>query len=225
MSTETLQVVDFDGNWNTETAQFVESSGLARVGREYATVGVFGGQSSGKSTLLNLLFGTGFEVMNATIRKQTTQGIWLSRAKDLPLFILDIEGTDSAARGEDHMAFERKSSLLAMALCDVVIVNMWEHDVGRQDAANLTLLRTVFEVNLQLRTDSTRTLLLFVLRDRSQAPLEMLEQTIRGDVSRVWRDVAKVSQTLNILIYLYMRVCSYLFVARAIRTGRVLTVL
>ena len=49
-------------------------------GSDYQTVAVIGCQSSGKSTLLNLLFDTTFEIMDETQgRQQTTKGIWLNR--------------------------------------------------------------------------------------------------------------------------------------------------
>jgi protein SEY1 len=41
----------------------------------YHLVAVFGSQSTGKSTLLNRLFGTEFAVMNEKTRQQTTQGV------------------------------------------------------------------------------------------------------------------------------------------------------
>jgi len=37
-----------------------------------------------------------------------------------------------------------------MATSNVIIVNLWEHQVGLYQGANMGLLKTVFEVNLQL---------------------------------------------------------------------------
>lgn len=77
---------------------------MIRRGTDYRTVAVIGCQSSGKSTLLNLLFDTTFEVMDeAKGRQQTTKGIWLNRNKEGDLIVLDIEGTDSKERGEQRM--------------------------------------------------------------------------------------------------------------------------
>jgi GTPase Era involved in 16S rRNA processing len=68
---------------------------------DYRSVAVIGCQSSGKSTLLNLLFDTSFETMdNARGRQQTTKGIWMSKSGDSKVLIFDIEGTDSKERGE-----------------------------------------------------------------------------------------------------------------------------
>jgi len=76
-------------------------------------------------------------------------GIWMSRGKDMDVLIMDVEGTDGRERGEDQ-DFERKSALFSMATSNVIIVNLWEHQVGLYNGANMGLLKTVFEVNLQL---------------------------------------------------------------------------
>lgn len=93
-------------------------------------------------------------------RRQTTKGIWLSKnkresidgsAKKMAenILVMDVEGTDGRERGEDQ-DFERKSALFALATSEVLIVNIWEHQVGLYQGANMGLLKTVFEVNLQL---------------------------------------------------------------------------
>jgi protein SEY1 len=46
--------------------------------------------------------------------------------------------------------FERKSALFSLASSEVLIVNLLEHQVGLYQAANMGLLKTVFEVNLAL---------------------------------------------------------------------------
>ena len=85
--------------------------------------------------------------------------------------VMDVEGTDGRERGEDQASttphaviydnlmsnrliaqqdFERKSALFSLASSEVLIVNMWEHQVGLYQGANMSLLKTVFEVNLGL---------------------------------------------------------------------------
>ena len=77
---------------------------MVKCGNDYRTVAIIGCQSSGKSTILNLLFGTTFEVMDARKgRGQTTKGIWMNRNQDGNILVLDIEGTDSKERGEQRM--------------------------------------------------------------------------------------------------------------------------
>lgn len=127
------------------------------AGFNYHLISVFGSQSTGKSTLLNYLFGTQFGVMSEQERRQTTKGIWMSKNKRAEggsgmaenILVMDVEGTDGRERGEDQ-DFERKSALFALATSEVLIVNIWEHQVGLYQGANMGLLKTVFEVNLQL---------------------------------------------------------------------------
>lgn len=99
--------------------------------------------------------------MSELERRQTTKGIWLSKNKLQNqgtdestrmadnILVMDVEGTDGRERGEDQ-DFERKSALFALATSEVLIVNIWEHQVGLYQGANMGLLKTVFEVNLQL---------------------------------------------------------------------------
>ena len=65
------------------------------------------------------------------------------------ILVMDVEGTDGRERGEDQ-DFESKSALFALATSEVLIVNIWEHQVGLYQGANMGLLKTVFEVNLDL---------------------------------------------------------------------------
>lgn len=146
-----MQLVSYNEQFASEFDPYLDRVGLTPLGFGYHTVSVMGAQSSGKSTLLNLLFHTGFRTMDATAgRSQTTQGVWAGRDPEAPILLLDLEGTDSRERGEEAANFERKSSLFALALSEVLVINLWAQDVGRFNAANLALLRTVLELDLQL---------------------------------------------------------------------------
>jgi hypothetical protein len=106
-----LQLIDDNKEFNTELSRFMkEKWNLANCGFDYNVVAVFGSQSTGKSTLLNRLFHTNFSVMDEQSRQQTTKGIWLSEARERPMLIMDVEGTDGRERGEEQ-DFERKSAL------------------------------------------------------------------------------------------------------------------
>ncbi|CAD5189587.1 unnamed protein product [Musa acuminata subsp. malaccensis] len=63
---------------------------------------------------------------------------------------MDLEGTDGRERGEDDTAFENQSALFALAVSDIVLINMWCHDIGREQAANKPLLKTIFQVMMRL---------------------------------------------------------------------------
>ena len=150
-----IQVIDENKTFTPNLPAYFELEGVLRQGFNYHIISVFGSQSTGKSTLLNALFGTGFGVMAENERRQTTKGIWMSKNKQDQskmaenILVMDVEGTDGRERGEDQ-DFERKSALFALATSEVLIVNIWEHQVGLYQGANMGLLKTVFEVNLGL---------------------------------------------------------------------------
>ncbi|KAI7827928.1 root hair defective 3 GTP-binding protein [Kickxella alabastrina] len=190
-----LQLIDDEQNFSEELPNYMQNKwGLEDSGFNYDVVAVFGSQSTGKSTLLNRLFGTRFDVMNEGQRKQTTRGIWADRGTDgMPILILDVEGTDGRERGENQ-DFERKSALFSLAISEVLIVNMWETMVGLYNGANMGLLKTVMEVNLQLfgGNRNSKTLLYFVIRDHvSSTPLSSLADTLNIDLQRIWDGLSR----------------------------------
>ena len=189
-------------------SQYLIADGVSLAGFNYHVVSVFGSQSTGKSTLLNHLFGTEFEIMCENERRQTTKGIWMSRNSPnnrkraqmaSNILIMDVEGTDGRERGEDQ-DFERKAALFALATSEVLIINIWEHQVGLYQGANMGLLKVVFEVNLELflkgkPTKSTqKSLLFFVIRDHlGTTPLSNLRNTLLADLNRIWAGLNKPS--------------------------------
>jgi len=195
-----LQLIDDNKEFNEDLNRFMkEKWNLANSGFDYNVVAVFGSQSTGKSTLLNRLFHTNFSVMDEQSRKQTTKGIWLSEARERPMLIMDVEGTDGRERGEEQ-DFERKSALFSLAISEVLIINMWENMVGLYQGANMGLLKTVLDVNLQLfqNKGAARTLLLFVIRDFvGNTPLKNLQKTIEDDMHKIWNELSKPENLQN----------------------------
>ncbi|KAH7837002.1 hypothetical protein Vadar_008364 [Vaccinium darrowii] len=188
------QLIDANGEFNVAGLdKFMKTVKLAELGLSYAVVAIMGPQSSGKSTLLNHLFGTNFREMDAFRgRNQTTKGVWVAKAVGIEpcTIVMDLEGTDGRERGEDDTTFEKQSALFALAVADIVIINMWCHDIGREQAANKPLLKTVFQVMMRLFSPR-KTTLLFVIRDKTKTPLEYLEPILREDIQKIWDTVSK----------------------------------
>lgn len=198
------QVIDEEKEFNPNLNDYLQTTRVAEAGFNYHLISVFGSQSTGKSTLLNHLFGTTFSVMSETERRQTTKGIWLSKNKRETssgtkmadnILVMDVEGTDGRERGEDQ-DFERKSALFALATSEVLLVNIWEHQVGLYQGANMGLLKTVFEVNMQLflkdKNSTPRSLLFFVIRDHlGVTPLSALQNTLIQDLTKIWSSISK----------------------------------
>mmetsp|Transcript_3606 Transcript_3606/g.10191 ORF Transcript_3606/g.10191 Transcript_3606/m.10191 type:complete len:90 (+) Transcript_3606:89-358(+) len=70
-----VQIVNGEGSLDRSgLTSLLESCGVEGAGLEYSLIAIMGPQSSGKSTLLNHVFGTSFREMDARSgRSQTTQ--------------------------------------------------------------------------------------------------------------------------------------------------------
>ncbi|KAE8699428.1 Protein ROOT HAIR DEFECTIVE 3 [Hibiscus syriacus] len=66
----------------------------------------------------------------------------------------------------------------------------WCHDIGREQAADKPLLKTVFQMMLRLFSPR-KTTLMFVIRDKTRTPLENLEPALREDTQKIWDSVPK----------------------------------
>lgn len=224
---EAIQLIDENKKFNENVLDYVTAGNSSNGSSEYRIVAVFGSQSTGKSTLLNHLFSTSFGVMDETSRQQTTKGIWLAvspgvsttkvvelrqidnelggntqnRLVNDTIVVMDVEGTDGTERGEDQ-DFERKAALFALATSEVLIVNLWETQVGWYQGANMGLMKTVFEVNLSLfgraKLDAAsdhKVLLLFVIRDHTGVTSkESLSATLTRDLLRIWDSLNKPAE-------------------------------
>ncbi|KAG4955469.1 hypothetical protein JHK85_041849 [Glycine max] len=175
------QLIDGDGAFNVAGIEnFMKEVKLSECGLSYAVVSIMGPQSSGKSTLLNSLFCTNFTEMDAFKgRHVSTTPIHSLQQSNLAITI-----------NKDDTTFEKQSALFALAISDIVLINMWCHDIGREQAANKPLLKTVFQVMMRLFSPR-KTTMLFVIRDKTKTPLENLEPVLREDIQKIWDSVPK----------------------------------
>ncbi|CAG9476072.1 unnamed protein product [Plasmodium vivax] len=231
MDTKT-QIIDYDGNIMEDLKEWMIRNKLANLGFNYNVIAILGSQSSGKSTLLNNLFKTSFDVMNTKLgHSQTTQGLWLSfdtfedssagpseqgstTRKVNPTLILDVEGNDSKERGDNRLTFEHRSALFSLALADCVIVNLWYHSLGNFTASNYGLLKTVMEVNLELfqqDENCPKTILLFTVRDWFEefASIDIVKNKIVEEyLNKIWTEMKKPpeAEKVNISNYFIVEV-------------------
>lgn len=210
---DALQIINEEKLFNDQILEYINKTTPSSIGNNYHIVSVFGSQSTGKSTLLNNLFNTNFDVMNDGKRQQTTKGIWMAYSPLISttnkyshssenIFVMDIEGTDGRERGEDQ-DFERKAALFALSTSEILIVNIWETQIGLYQGANMGLLKTVFEVNLNLfgknkltsNDNNHKVLLLFVIRDHvGITPLQALADTLTSDLITMWDNLNKPAE-------------------------------
>ncbi|KAG6782097.1 hypothetical protein POTOM_011485 [Populus tomentosa] len=191
-------LIDGDGAFNdTGLEQLIKEVRLGECGLSYAIVSIMGPQSSGPmlpEEFYIVFFGLDREehFVESFVWSQTTKGIWMARCAGIEpcTLVMDLEGTDGRERGEDDTAFEKQSALFALAVSDIVLINMWCHDIGREQAANKPLLKTVFQVMMRLFSPR-KTTLMFVIRDKTRTPLENLEPVLREDIQKIWDSVPK----------------------------------
>ena len=190
-----LNLILYDLTFNDKLKTFfTENDFSPESGKVYQTIGIIGCQSSGKSTLLNHVFDTNFEVMSDDIgRAQTTKGIWLAINKEFNTLIFDVEGTDSKERGDDRLKFEQCSSLFTLAMSDVLMINMWTNDIGRYTASNYGVLKVVFEQNLKLFQQESEKKIIIVLRDFDSNidDISKLKESIMADMIKIWNEIPK----------------------------------
>ena len=84
-----LNLILYDLSFNDKLETFFKEQNFSpESDKVYQTIGIIGCQSSGKSTLLNHVFNTKFEIMSDDIgRAQTTKGIWLAINKEFNTII------------------------------------------------------------------------------------------------------------------------------------------
>ena len=155
--------------------------------------------------------------MSDDVRQQTTKGLWASGTDTGPTLIIDVEGTDGSERA-DQKDFERKSALFTLVTSEVLIVNMLEHTVSLHESANATLLKTVFEANLELfhastasssdtPADITKTLLLFVIRDfpssrpNAEARWSSTKEKVVSNMHAYWHDISEQVKRTDTLAF------------------------
>jgi len=205
-----MQLIDERGEFDEHACEsFLHDAANAHEwNKKYTVMSIMGPQSSGKSTLMNHAFGTSFREMDELSgRRQTTKGVWMAIAEQSDdnnnnTIVLDLEGSDGRERGEDDQTFEKQTALFALAASDVLLVNVWCNDIGREHASGKPLLKTILQVNLKLfcsnnKTTTKKTKLVFVIRDRSKTPIELLEKALKEDVEQVWQSIKKPEHFAN----------------------------
>jgi len=182
--------------------EWLEVSGLDdfRDNPQYSFVAIMGPQSSGKSTIMNQVFGCEFEILDAQKqRRQTTQGIWFGASpKSREIVCVDLEGTDSAQRKENRHNLERQTALFALTITELLIVNLWSNQVGLASGMNIGTLRAIVQANLRLFCPGSKTVLLFLIREQPSndkqpgvTPKEVVKHILTKEMEKIWESIEK----------------------------------
>lgn len=72
-------------------------------------------------------------------------------------------------------------------MADVLLINMWYTDIGRNSGSNFGLLKVIFECNLKLFGQSTSKKLLYVIRDFPGGKnADAIKNLIDKDINDLW---------------------------------------
>lgn len=188
-----VTVVSEDGSCVGGAAPwFPEDAGL---GAEAMTVvSVLGAQGSGKSSWLNAVLGTGFAVGRRGTGVAGTRGIHAAKAEGNSLLLaFDVEGADSRERGRDGAVFAGRCASFAAALSDVILVNLFVHEVGVVKAAAFSLLEVVFsETAKAIQDGPMKTSVVFVVRDvDAEVDTATAQATLLKDATELWSTCSK----------------------------------
>ncbi|CAM0878441.1 unnamed protein product [Alopecurus aequalis] len=161
----------------------VESVGM---NDPFTLISIIGPQCSGKSYLLNHIFGTNFEVMNAAKgRHQTTKGIWLSKSTIPDFLVLDVEGSDGKEK-QDQLSYQSQIARFLLQLSNLIMVNMRLQDINRQLGGNSTLLPAIFQEKSKIK--SAQTNILVVIRGYdNETPVELLQLDVLENMKKLWK--------------------------------------
>jgi len=185
-----LQIIDEHGVMLERTPWFPSE---LDVGAEcYRVVGCIGSPLSGKSSLLNDIFGTRFAVSHARAterRRWKTRGVSAALAANQEtLLVLEIDGGDGGATGQQ---LQERCLRYVSSVSDVVLCNVWYHDLGRYDADPQWYLSTIVRELAHAEGPLLRTCVVFVVRDADAvtcADAETTESTASLIAESLWLD-------------------------------------
>lgn len=105
-------------------------------------------------------------MLETTSGTQTTKGIWIAKDSTSPLLVLDVEGNDSMERAsENDNNFEKTVAMYALALSNLLIVNIWTKSVGTFEGSQYGILKILMEMSLKMFKQEAPKVILFCLRD------------------------------------------------------------
>ena len=116
---------------------------------------IIGAQGTGKSTLINSMFGTSFKEKERKGFGRTTIGTNLGIIKDSKntFILIDSEGVGCEARlkdcegdKEEQSVFDTRLASFIFSVVDVLLVNIMSNQIGQIEASWSTLVRDIMEI-------------------------------------------------------------------------------
>eukprot|EP01053_Blabericola_migrator_P006069 Blabericola_migrator_1__6068@NODE_3060_length_2070_cov_228_969546_g1088_i2_p1_GENE_NODE_3060_length_2070_cov_228_969546_g1088_i2NODE_3060_length_2070_cov_228_969546_g1088_i2_p1_ORF_typecomplete_len367_score63_64RHD3/PF05879_12/2_9e38GBP/PF02263_19/3_4e05Dynamin_N/PF00350_23/3_9e05MMR_HSR1/PF01926_23/5_9e05ABC_tran/PF00005_27/0_00017RsgA_GTPase/PF03193_16/0_0011RsgA_GTPase/PF03193_16/1_2e03T2SSE/PF00437_20/0_0014T2SSE/PF00437_20/8_4e02IIGP/PF05049_13/0_0012Septin/PF00735_18/0_0013FeoB_N/PF02421_1 len=185
-------MVSKDGSFMDSFVDRIEDLGKIGLKRDCNVISVVGSQGSGKSTLLNSLFGTHFPVMNAKRgHLVTSEGLMMAHDALMQSLIIDTGSLTMGTTPEANtLTFKYQSLVFLLAICDVLLVNVWYHDLHRYEASSHEVLEVVLPMCTEIKEHFYKvhkTLLVVVVRDYDEeTPLDSIEALINNSLASIW---------------------------------------
>jgi hypothetical protein len=147
--------------------------------------GILGTQNTGKSTLLNKLFGTKFEVRNrARPHEPVTIGIDVSITNKF--MILDVEGSDSPNRPD--YATELVFGTFICLVCRFLIININYKQLGSR--SYIDFFKVIIANSFKFGLDGRRLCLIFVIKDLARdGEFQTYSEHAIELFSKIWHEV------------------------------------
>ena len=151
-------------------------------------VSVIGPQSTGKSTLLNMLFGCNFQMSAGRCTKGLYASVFKTKyVRARTLLVLDTEGLLSIEKANEE--YDKKLTLFSMACSQIMLVNL----NGEINAAMKKILTISLFVANQLKVLKTRPVIIFILRNMMDLNVDKQREMI-ANVKKALKEVIELSK-------------------------------
>jgi hypothetical protein len=154
-------------------------------------VAVIGPQSTGKSTLLNMLFGSNFQMSAGRCTKGLYASIFKTEFKEMEsLLVLDTEGLLSIERNSEE--YDRKLTLFSMACSNIMLINL----NGEINSSMKKILTISLFAAKQLNMFKVKPVIIFVLRNMMDLDKTKQTEMISG-VNKALAEVVSQASDSN----------------------------
>ncbi|KAG2221481.1 hypothetical protein INT45_005022 [Circinella minor] len=170
------QIIDENQEFSDELSTVIEQKWeLSEAKLDYHVVSIFGSRYTAGKTC-----------------SQTTQSIWMSRATQLPILLIDVQGPVGPKSNKDQ-DFESKAALFALTTTEVLIFDLREPDLFTN--STISMLENVIQAYLRLfqnpKGARQKTLIITIIRDNEifgQAPpFKEFKENLNNIFNNIWR--------------------------------------
>ena len=173
---DTHQLLDKDLNLNAELQAFLNKDSWSNC-TDYVTMSIIGAQGTGKSTLINTIFGTEFATKKRNSVGRTTLGANISiiEESENTFVVIDSEGIGWEERLKDcegdkdkQHVFDTQLTAFILSAVDVLLINIKADQIGQAEAGWSALVRDIMEINKKfIRLPITERRLFYILLETS----------------------------------------------------------